>query len=194
MAITLARTLKNRVQGRYEARASHQSRDRKAFVGPAPGDQCRFVLESRTAVAFRRDPKPPDQADPPAQSGLAHDRPAGAVVIRRLFRCRTAQELYRGKTAQKIGSYQRSLFKSQPFDEIDPLSPLHGATKLWLRRGSLFLERWKTHLRNYHHARIRAGRSVTSGDEITSAALPAIAGCSSPALVARARTHRANGL
>src|SRR5204863_4951704 len=119
-----------------------------------------------------------DQADPPAQSGLAHDRPAGAVVIRRLFRCRTAQELYRGKTAQKIASYQRSLFKSQRSDEIDPLSPLHGATKVWLRRGSLFLERWKTHLRNYHHARIRAGRPAAGGVEIDSAALSAVACCS----------------
>jgi len=72
-------------QGRYEARASHQSCDRKAFVRPAAGEKYQFVLESRTAVAFRRDPKPPDQADPPAQSGLAHDRPAGAVVIPKTF-------------------------------------------------------------------------------------------------------------
>ena len=65
----------------YEARTNHRSHNRAAFARPPPGDKYRFVLEGRSAVAFRRDPEPPDQGDIPAQSGFAYDReknPAGA--------------------------------------------------------------------------------------------------------------------
>src|SRR5947207_1901838 len=195
MAITLARALKNRVP-RVDMK-------REPVINPAIARPLLGLQRARHINSFSKAAQQLLSVAIPnrlIRLTLQHNpvlptivRPARSL-FRRLFRYRTVQKLYRGKTPQKIGSYQRSFFKSRPFDEIDPLSPLHGATKLWLRRGSLFLERWKTHLRNYHHARIRAGRSIGGGDEITSAALPAIACCSSPALVAQTRTHNTNGL
>src|SRR5438067_13015466 len=44
-------------KGWHEARIGNRSITRKALAWPAPGDERRFVLESRPAVALRCDPK-----------------------------------------------------------------------------------------------------------------------------------------
>ncbi len=64
----------------YEGGTNHRSCNGAAVARPPPGDEYRFLLESCPAVAFRRDPKSPDQGDIPAQSGLAHDREENPAV------------------------------------------------------------------------------------------------------------------
>ncbi len=60
-------------KGWNEARIGDRPVTRKAFAWPAPGDECRFVLESRPAVALRCDPKSLDGPHPSAQSNFAND-------------------------------------------------------------------------------------------------------------------------
>ena len=63
-------------------------------------------------------------------------------------------------------------------------------------RHGVILVFWKNqrHLRDYHHAHSRAGRSHARGDEIAPATLPPISDRSSPARIARARTFSPHGL
>src|SRR5215475_8733396 len=177
----------------YEARTDNRSRDRAAFAQPAPGNQCRFILEGRPAVAVRRDPKLHYQGNVPAQPSSAHERENNPELAQRLFRCGTTQKSCGRQTAQKIRQHQRSLLKSKTLDQINSLSPLSGAAKLPALRRSLFLERPETHLYDYNHANSRARRSDDRGDEIGPATVPTIPDCSSPARVTREGTLSADG-
>jgi hypothetical protein len=60
-------------RGWHEARAGDRPGTRKAFAWPAPSNEHRFLLESRPAVALRRDPKSLDGDDASAQSNFAND-------------------------------------------------------------------------------------------------------------------------
>jgi len=61
------------LQGWNEARIGDRPVTRKAFAWPPSGNECRFVLESRPAVALRCDPKSLDGPHASAQSNFAYD-------------------------------------------------------------------------------------------------------------------------
>src|SRR5207244_12428155 len=82
-------------KGWHEARIGNRSITRKAFAWPAPGDERRFVLESRPAGALRCDPKSFDGPHAPADANFANDHEAAPAPARPRPRCRAAQGVSR---------------------------------------------------------------------------------------------------
>src|SRR5439155_5428960 len=77
-------------KGWHEARIGNRSITRKAFAWPAPGDERRFVLERRPAVALRCDPKSFEGRHASAQSNFANDSGVDTAEARWCFQGRAA--------------------------------------------------------------------------------------------------------
>src|SRR5947208_16139207 len=100
--MAIARGCAGNPKGWNEARIGDRPITRKAFAWPAPGDERRFVLESRPAVALRCDPKSFDGPHASAQSNFANDHEVDTPDARRFLQCRAAQGVYRRATASQV--------------------------------------------------------------------------------------------
>jgi hypothetical protein len=104
----------------------------------APGHEHPFVLESRSAVALRRDAKSRDRPYPAAQSDFAADREMDTTDAPWLLRCGTSPELPSQTTAPKVRADWRPLFQSTQLHEIGFLPPLHGLKNARMASVSFF--------------------------------------------------------
>ena len=114
--------------------------------------------------------------------------------IRRLFQLETTRGLPCRTSAQQVRASQRCFSEAKRADEIDLLSPIHGAAEVPVRVGPVFLERPKTHLRDRDYAHGKTWRSRRAEIEVASPPLPAFSDRTSSPRLAGARALSPGGL